>query len=309
MATSKQSRKWAFTLNNYTDEEYTAITRRFTAALEVDLRYAIVAREQGDEGTPHLQGYFASKKCLTFKKAKAVICDRAHLEAARKGDSENKEYCSKGGDYVEFGTPVGKGGRSDLDKLCRAIKDGKTMTEVAEISPADYVRNYKGLAAYQALQTTHYEHSDIRGIWIYGPPGTGKSHHARNLGATSLYIKSQNKWFDGYAGEEYILLDDLDSNILGHHLKIWADKWPCTGEIKGGNVILRHKYFIVTSNYAPAELWADEPVMCNAVSRRFEIIFMPTRRDTLRITECTREPIQTTLRSPALTRFSELKIP
>jgi hypothetical protein len=36
--------------------------------------------------------------------------------------------------------------------------------------------------------------------------------------------------------------------MLGHYLKIWADKYPCTGEIKGATVQLKHHRFIVTSN-------------------------------------------------------------
>lgn len=277
-----KSRRWCFTLNNYTDDDYETITNSFTTRLAVDIRYAILAREKGESGTLHLQGYFASSKEYTFKKAKALISDRAHLEKAKGSDRDSQIYCSKEGDYVEFGTPQGKGGRSDLDRLCRAIKDGQSLASVAEINPSDYVRNYRGLANYQALQTSLYTHDSVRGIWIYGPPGTGKTHHARDLNPTSIYLKSQNKWFDGYSGEELILLDDFDSSVLGHYLKIWSDKWSCTGEIKGGTVKLSHKTFVITSNYSPGELWQDNPIMAQAISRRFELIHMSERRDTLR---------------------------
>jgi len=304
---SKQSTRWCFTLNNWTQDEYNEICSRLSETMAVSLRYAVVAKETGEEGTPHLQGYFSGSKKYTFKQAKALISDRAHLEAAKAGDRENQTYCTKEGDYVEFGTPKGKGGRSDLDRLCRAIKDGKSMSQVADLSPADYVRNYKGLANYASLQSEHYTHDDVRGIWIWGPPGTGKSHHARNFNPNSIYLKSQNKWFDGYAGEEVILLDDLDSNVLGHYLKIWADKWSCTGEIKGGTTKLCHKYFIVTSNYQPCELWPEDQQMCSAIQRRFEVIYMSQQRETLRVPEVS-EPVQKKLKSSALTKFPELKL-
>lgn len=45
-------------------------------------------------------------------------------------------------------------------------------------------------------------------------------------------------------------MDDLDfegGDKLGHYLKIWADKWACTGETKGGTIPLNHHRFIVTS--------------------------------------------------------------
>lgn len=46
--------------------------------------------------------------------------------------------------------------------------------------------------------------------------------------------------------------------MLGHYLKIWADKWSCTGEVKGGTVPLNHRNFIVTSNYSIEQVFGPE---------------------------------------------------
>jgi len=62
---------------------------------------------------------------------------------------------------------------------------------------------------------------------------------------------------------------------LGHYLKLWADKYATTGEIKGGMVPLMHRSIVVTSNYAIRDLYKDSgEEMIAALERRFKIIHM-----------------------------------
>ncbi len=64
--------------------------------------------------------------------------------------------------------------------------------------------------------------------------------------------------------------------------KIWSDKYACTGEIKGGVTKLRHKWFIVTSNYDIDTLFADKGgVMCAAIKRRFKEIEFREKQDSI----------------------------
>lgn len=60
---------------------------------------------------------------------------------------------------------------------------------------------------------------------------------------------------------------------LSHYLKIWADRWACTGEIKGATVPLNFKRFYITSNYRINELFGEDPVLEEAIKRRFKEVY------------------------------------
>jgi hypothetical protein len=119
-------------------------------------------------------------------------------------------------------------------------------------------------------------------LWIYGPPGSGKSYMVRQM-SDSLYTKPQNKWFDNYQGEKDMLIDDFDhmGKGLSHYLKIWADRYPFTAEIKGGSITPRLRRVFVTSNYTPREIWGDESggssALVDAIERRFTIKYLSAR--------------------------------
>lgn len=253
-----------FTLNNYSNDEYQHL-------LSLDIfKYLIVGREVGEQGTPHLQGYGTLKNRMRVKKLKGFL-KRYHIEKRKGTHAQAADYCKKEGDFVEIGDPPKQGTRTDLEEVAEKIKDGASAIEIANDHTSTYIKYGRGIKdAILQLQTS-YDHPSCRGVWIYGAPGTGKSHAARHFDP-DLYCKAQNKWWDGYNGQETVLLDDLDTSVLGHYLKIWSDRWSCTGETKGGTIHLRHRLFVITSNYKPEHFWYDDPPMLEAINRRFKII-------------------------------------
>jgi len=260
------SRRYCFIWNNYDGESIMALHLFWKNSC----KYMVYGKEVGAEGTPHLQGFFTLKKLYRIAglRKEGLSC---HLEPTKGTSLQAADYCKKDGDYVEFGTPPTPGKRTDLEEACQALKDGATMADLALSHPTQVVKFGRGLTQLKLLIDKPYQHDSVRGLWYVGAPGTGKSHKARadNPGA---YVKAQSKWWDGYAGEEVVVLDDLDTNVLGHYLKIWADKYACTGETKGGTVNLRHQKFIVTSNYTIESLWPEDLEMQHAIKRRFKVI-------------------------------------
>lgn len=106
-----------------------------------------------------------------------------------------------------------------------------------------------------------------RGYWVYGKPGLGKTTWVLKH-YPDAFEKPQSKWWDGYGGELQVLLDDLDTHVLGHYIKKWTDKFPIKGEVKRGTIPLMFDKFFITSNYTPEELWKDDLIMAQAVRRR-----------------------------------------
>lgn len=265
-----QSKSWMFTINNYTEDDN---------PLDWLVNYVIYQQEIGAEGTPHLQGYAEFEKRIRLTGLKKIH-PTAHWEPRAGTQAQAIAYCSKKDEtYVAGPWEAGEaattapGKRSDLEAVGEKIKAGATMAEIANDHPGLYIQYARGFKDLAQTTQKPYDHDSVRGEWYWGEPGTGKSLKAReeNPGA---YLKNQNKWWDNYMGEDSVILDDLDKlggDKLGHHLKIWADRYACSGEVKGSMVHLRHKKFIVTSNYHPRDIWPDDEEMLTAIRRRFAI--------------------------------------
>lgn len=272
----KRTFKWWFITWNNPPKDWKE------ALVDLSASYCIGQLEKGSNGTPHIQAllYWPTSKRPSYWKYKPVWAKGISQADAtlRVQNYVTKSETRIDGPF-EAGTPpksLQKNGNWDDAK--RLAKEGR----FDEINASIYIRYYGNLKKIYNDSTKGLTADKVRGCWIYGPPGWGKTHYARNLGDEDMYLKPQNKWWDGYQGQEIVILDDLDKNgaCLGHYFKIWADKWACTGEIKGGTVPLQHRVFIVTSNYLPTELWED-PTLIAAITRRFYfVIFFGNRQYT-----------------------------
>lgn len=113
-----RGKSFCFTLNNPTDQETDRIATLFNNGVSNgSIVYAIVGREVASTGTPHLQGFIHFSNRRRVDSVRAML-RRAHFEVARGTPDDNHRYCSKDGDFDEYGdlskcTTQGK--RSDLD--------------------------------------------------------------------------------------------------------------------------------------------------------------------------------------------------
>lgn len=133
------SRRWVFTLNNYTQGELDLLIQNLET-----VKYAIFGKEQGEGGTPHLQGFIIFNENKRLNSVKRFISNRAHVEPAKGTSLQAAEYCKKEGDFEEFGQPpTSQGKRSDIESFKKWIVEFEgTISEqhVANEFPSIYLR-------------------------------------------------------------------------------------------------------------------------------------------------------------------------
>lgn len=147
------AKRWCFTLNNPTNDEIDGLIRWATT----NPAYLIFGREVGDNGTPHLQGFFLLKRRRRLSQCKQLPgLSRAHFEIARGSTNQAISYCKKDGDFQEFGEcpVVGQGKRSEFEQLkewCKALTTMPSERDLADAFPSLYGRYPKACFKFVEL--------------------------------------------------------------------------------------------------------------------------------------------------------------
>lgn len=249
-------RGYCLTWNNYPDvfDIDTANTARLFDPHT--MRYLIVAYEVApDTGTPHLQMY------VHYYQAKEVryVIKRwpgCHVTPADGTPLQNHSYCIKGGQYVEYGilpTEPGQAGGKKVATDWSLVKTLAMKGELEEIDPRVYVQHYNTLHRIaNDNQSPPDDLPNVCGTWFFGKPGTGKSFQCRLWAGDSRYDKLLSKWWNGYHGQDTVILDEVGpehADWIGTFLKIWTDRYSFPAEVKGGVMNIRPKRVWITSNY------------------------------------------------------------
>lgn len=260
-------RNFCFTINNPTENEQNTILPT------VQCEYTAYKSEIGENGTRHIQGLICFKGPKTFIGCRNKLGGRAHVENMRGTITEALEYVQKEEttDRSEGATPFtergtrpagagcGQGSRTDLEGVYREIELGTRTREIISKFPSEYIKFHKGIqACISALQPVRKWITKV--FWYYGPTGTGKSKEVYEKmyeDEDNWYTKmGSNKWWDGYEGEENVIIDDYRRDLCTFsQLLRLCDRYPMKVECKGSSVQFLAKSIYITTSKNPRETW------------------------------------------------------
>lgn len=294
--TENKVRKYVFTINNpdieWTGDELPDDPAGLFAQAGTQAKYIIYSYEIGMEGNPHLQGLLHLK---SPQRPAAIIkwggeWSRAHLEPQRGTDKQADDYASKEEDETHvagpwrFGELDSQGQRHDLKGLVETAKTTRSLKRTAEEHPELFIKYHRGVEKFLEVTNTEKRAWKTEVKVLYGDPGTGKTKMAFESDPDAYFLRKGNAgavWWDGYTGQQTIIIDDFYGWIPYDLLLRICDRYPLRVDIKGGSVEFLGRTLWITSNQ-PWEQWYtySDKLNKDALERRIdEILYFGKGRD------------------------------
>lgn len=237
-----------------------------------------------DTGKPHHQLflYFLNPKSDSISNCNKIGNMfgeiHCHVNPMRGSFCENRAYCSKEGKLKEWGMAPKQGCRGDLEETKDEILKGDmTPEDICLENPEFYHKYGRTMEKIHSIALRKkYRTWMTKGEWITGPSGSGKSHYAfKRYNPNTHYIKNINEeWWDGYVGQETIIINEFRGQITFSELLDLVDKWPKTVKWRNReSVPFLGKKVIITSIMDPRDVYHN---LCGSekwtqFERRFSI--------------------------------------
>jgi len=261
---TRQHRAWCFT--SFSD-----------ARPDFPCRYLVFQHERcAETGRLHWQGYCLFDAPKRFGGVKGLLPE-AHWEPRRGTHEEARAYCTKDltrvdGPY-ERGDPPKPGSRTDLGALCKAVAAGATDAALAQSMPECILRYHRGIGALRMSLVEQRRHKTAC-IVLWGPAGCGKSKWAHDTFPTA-FTKDPEKWWDGYCGEDVVILDEFYGQLKLEYMLKLLDRYPVRFEQKGGYVQFRARLVVITSNTEPQEWYRGLTERVDRAGRDRPVVWEP----------------------------------
>ncbi len=291
------NRHFCFTLNNPT-----LTPEALLKELDEDprVRYCVFQEEKGEDetrgqNTVHYQGYVELKNAQRFA-AMHLLIPRAHWEKRRGTRDQARDYCMKeetrqAGPWECGEFKSQQGTRTDLLDAIATAQETWSIADVAEQHPETFVKYNRGLSDYIFHVRPARSIANPPSVHLYfGPTGTGKTKKAYEADA-NLYSKDPSSmWFDGYHGQNTLLLDDYSgaaSKMSLNTMLQLLDRYPVQVPIKGGYAKMTARHIVITTNLHPS-VWFNysrREEQYKALQRRFTQIVVFKGKINLQVTK------------------------
>lgn len=240
--------------------------------------------EKGKEGGA--QGYEHIQFCCRFRKQTLYSTIRLQMNGIKgwlrgiegpDGLAKMVNYCSKpdtriegpsslkGKDLVLLEGKGKSGARTDILKFRKFMMENPTVlpSEIPEEHIVCYAKY--GRLADQLRYGKPIKVPFKRAYCLYGKSGVGKTARAKimaeELGLTYYVKDSSNLWWDGYTGQDCIIVDEVragqagsdSKKILTMFLQLLDPEDAYLAQIKGSFSYIRAKLFIFTSPVHPSQ--------------------------------------------------------
>lgn len=256
---------------------------------ETIMKYMIIGSETcPDTGKHHWQGYIQFKEQVHKKDMAEILgSKKIHWDTAMGNAEENYKYCSKDGDYEEFGSMKKQGERTDLMAVAELIKDGKNLLEIVLERPVEYIKFHRGIEKAIQLRekAVRWYPRDVEVYVLIGPTGCGKTSLAyKNDPGLYKLLCEENRplWFDGYDGEKTLLIDEMGPDCIPYSFMLgMLDSYELRLPIKGGFTYANWTRVFITSNKSMENWWHGKDI--SALKRRItrcKIFADPRKVDT-----------------------------
>lgn len=234
-----------------------------------DIRYIVWQTEAcPTTGRRHQQGYVQFwTNCRMGCAAKRLGGNGIHVEAAKGKPEQCRAYCTKeetrvAGPWEKGNLCTGSGVRTDLMSMAAKIANRE------ELEIQDYLRwgNRIDLAIYRTIPPRDPA-NEVEVHILWGDAGAGKTRYVVEKEKDLYFADLAPQWWDGYTGEEAVLLDEFDINKWDRSFLLRVlDRNKVLVPVKGTYCNLRATRIYLTMNRPQYEEFVNH--MDDALQRR-----------------------------------------